>query len=83
MEPTLKNGQVVWVNHWYYLINKIRVGDIAAYEFQGKLLIKRIKEVKREKVFFLGDNSNDSFDSRQFGYVDKKEVLGKVLIKSA
>lgn len=79
MEPTLKNGQIVWVNQWYYPINKIMVGDTVIFEQNGKELIKRVAKIKGDQVFVTGDNKNDSQDSRNFGLIEKKKISGKVL----
>lgn len=80
MEPNLKNGQKVWVNNWTFLFRDPGVGEIVIFEFQGKPLLKRIKEVKENKIFLIGDNPNDSFDSRKFGFINKKAILGKVIV---
>lgn len=32
------------------------------------------------KLFVIGDNFNSSYDSRDFGYVDVKDVIGKVFL---
>lgn len=79
MEPTLKNGQVIWVNHWYYLINKVEVGDVVLFEQHGKELIKRVAKIKGGAAVLVGDNKVDSLDSRAFGEVGLAKVLGKVI----
>ena len=79
MEPTLKYGQIVWVNHWYFIINKIRVGDIVVFEKNGKELIKRISEISNKLVTVIGDNKADSLDSRSFGKVEINKILGKII----
>lgn len=79
MEPTLKNGQVVWVNHWYYLINKVAVGDIVLFEQKGQELIKRVAKINGRATTLVGDNKADSLDSRTFGKVVLAKVLGKVI----
>lgn len=36
--------------------------------------------VPKEKVFMMGDNRDQSYDSRYWGYVDLKEIRGEALI---
>lgn len=37
-------------------------------------------KIPKGKLFFLGDNRNESLDSRYLGFVDKNEVIGRVFI---
>ena len=47
----------------------------------NKYLVKRITKVDGEKYFVSGDNKNDSLDSREFGWISKGDILGKVILK--
>lgn len=40
-----------------------------------------IEEIPEDKVFIMGDNRNNSGDSRHIGLVDESDIYGKVLIK--
>lgn len=80
MEPTLKNGQVVIVSSLPFLFNKSKVGDIVLFDNEKKF-IKRIKEIKGQKYFLTGDNKNDSMDSRKIGWIDKRNIIGKIIFK--
>lgn len=79
MFPALKPGQNVLVNRF----PKPKVGDIIAIKDprNNKILIKRISETKNNKFFVLGDNKNESTDSRHFGWITKKDIIGKVVYK--
>lgn len=80
MEPTLLNGSIVLVSSIPYLVNKPKIGDIVAFRLNRKVLIKRIVKInKEEKYFVKGDNEKDSFDSAKFGWIKKKEIVGKVI----
>ena len=35
------------------------------------------EKIPKQKYFLVGDNRNNSIDSRIFGFVDKKDIIGK------
>lgn len=76
MLPTLKPGQDVLVWCWF---NKYRAGDIVAIKVNGKDMVKRIQKVEGRRIFVEGDNKKISTDSRSFGWVDKKNISGKLI----
>lgn len=49
--------------------------DFTLKEISGR------ETVPEGKIFVLGDNRSHSTDSRNYGFVDQKEVKGKVMIK--
>ncbi len=109
MEPTLSDGQIVFVAKAYYENNTLAKGDIGAVYFklsdtsavkrvvalpsekidenekylQGTLLLKQLKyynyTVPFGTVVILGDNSENSLDSRNYGVVPLKLLEGKVV----
>ena len=82
MEPLLKNGDVILISGLLYLFKNPKINDIVAFkEKNGEVLIKRIKEVKNGKLFVSGDNKNDSLDSKDFGYISKEFIIGKLIYK--
>ena len=82
MEPTFREGRVVWVSNWSYLVGKPKVGDVVvAKHSAGRILLKRIIEVSQKGVVVVGDNQGDSLDSRTFGEIKFNQIVGKVLIK--
>ncbi|MDO8620942.1 MAG: nickel-type superoxide dismutase maturation protease [Candidatus Levybacteria bacterium] len=78
MEPTLKQNKIVIVSSIPYLFKKPTIGDIVVLKRQ-KYIIKRITAIKKEQVFVIGDNKKESTDSRNFGWIKKDSILGKVI----
>lgn len=78
MEPGVKEGQFVLATSLRLMINRLKAGDIAVFEKDGKLIIKRIVKFDQDLVLFSGDNSSDS---RDFGWIKKSEIKGKVILK--
>lgn len=80
MEPALKNNQEVLISGLPYLFSKPKVGDIIAFTFArsdlAKLAVKRIKKINGSKYLTEGDNKNDS---REFGWIERKNIIGKVV----
>jgi len=60
------------------------VGDVvlAAHPTQsGTRIIKRVAELRDGGLWLLGDNPEQSTDSRQYGVVPESNVLGKVVAR--
>lgn len=79
MEPTLKTGQIVWVNNWAYFFNKVKTADVVVFKKDGQELVKRVIKVDKDEIFVTGDNKTDSLDSNNFGAVSQSLIVGKVL----
>jgi nickel-type superoxide dismutase maturation protease len=81
MIPALKAGDLVLVNP----SAELEIGDIvvARHPFkQSVRIIKRIAEIlPREKYVLLSDNPTDGTDSRSFGAIPAKDILGKAEAK--
>lgn len=80
MLPTLKDGDEVLARKEANL----QIGDVvvARHPFRQTLIIKRITEISTcGKLFLKGDNPAESTDSRSFGKILKKDVLGKVICR--
>ena len=82
MEPLLKTGDTVLISGFLYLFKNPKINDIVAFkEKKGEVLIKRIREVKNGGFFVSGDNKKDSLDSKDFGYISKEFIIGKLIYK--
>jgi nickel-type superoxide dismutase maturation protease len=80
MLPTLKHGEEVVVQP----TETFQIGDIVVANHpykQSVTIIKRISEINEKGLFLRGDNPSESTDSRSFGEVSVKNVLGKVVCK--
>ena len=81
MLPNLKNGDAVLI----YADAKISAGDIvlAKHPFKKSVIIlKRLAEIDENGNYFLvGDNLSESTDSRTFGALSAKHILGKAVCR--
>ena len=81
MNPTLKDGEVVLVDR----DAEIEVGDIVVARHpieQNSELIKRVERINEQGNYFLvGDNLENSNDSRHFGAVTREYITGKVVAR--
>ncbi len=83
MHPTLHPGQDVLSFNWAYLGKKPKAGDIVVIKMNGREMIKRIQTIRDRDIFVIGDNKDESTDSRDFGPVKMNQVVGKVIYSSA
>lgn len=79
MEPTLKQGDIIFISRLVFLFRRPRRGDIIAFTHKNKLFIKRIQGIVNNTYRVRGDNKQDSLDSKVFGAVRYSEITGKVL----
>lgn len=79
MLPTLKEGQDVLSINWFI---SPKVGDIVVIKRSGIEMVKRIKKIKGDKVYVVGDNEQESTDSRHFGPIGKDNIVGKLIYGS-
>jgi phage repressor protein C with HTH and peptisase S24 domain len=78
--PFYKNGQRVLCRK-VFLSTPIYIDDAVVFEKESYgLMIKKVKKIKNKSYFVEGTNPY-SIDSRDFGYLDAKELKYKVLFK--
>ena len=75
MAPKLRPGQLVLATRFF---RKLHPGQVVIITHDDKELIKRIEEVKDDQVFVVGDNLEASTDSRQFSWLSREAVIGRV-----
>ncbi|HEY5268106.1 MAG TPA: S26 family signal peptidase [Candidatus Saccharimonadales bacterium] len=74
MSPYLNDGRLIIVSR----SKKYKVGDVVGFRFDSQILIKRVSRVKDSSFYVLGDNSNNSLDSRKLGWIDSKNITFKL-----
>lgn len=88
MEPSCREGDFVLVNRMSYLFSRPKVGQLVVLkdpESPARRIIKRIITVKDSFLWVEGDNKEESRDSRNFGWISSKALVGqaKVIHKTA
>ena len=74
MLPYLKPGNIVLVKK----VKKYKIGDIVIANVNNRQVIKRVKNINNNLYELIGDNKNESTDSRSFGMVQGTDIKGVV-----
>ena len=86
MEPAIHDNEKILVCKLSYgIVNPFgnstlirwknaRTGDIVIYYYKNNLVVKGM-------ILAIGDNFENSIDSRTYGFVAQKNILGKVIFK--
>lgn len=82
MAPALEAGALVLLDERAYTQRGPQPGEIVAARPEvlgGRALVKRVCALPAEDAYvLLGDRADDSFDSRAFGPVTRRELIGRV-----
>lgn len=76
MLPALESGQKVITFNWS---KEYKVGDLVVIKLEKREIVKRLKGIKKDQVFVIGDNEKYSTDSRALGWIDREKLVGKVI----
>lgn len=78
MCPTFHHGdRVVAIKKW---LTSIKKDDVVVIKNKREiLLIKRVQHIQNKKYFVVGDNEKESTDSRKFGWISNKDIIGRVI----
>jgi signal peptidase I len=93
MMPTIKSGSVLlvgklsygfrlpWSDRYLLWWSLPQQGDVVIfYTPQGAIAVKRCAWITKNRTFIaLGDNSLESYDSRSYGPIPIKNIIGKVI----
>jgi nickel-type superoxide dismutase maturation protease len=79
MIPTLKEGNEVICYRWAYSKNPPKVGDLVVAKVKDLEIIKRVMLVRDDEVYLKGDNEHQSTDSRNFGWINNRQIVGKAV----
>lgn len=77
MAPTLIPGERLLVKYGA----PIAPGDLVIFNRVGQVDIKRVFRIESGGLFLLGDNASVSVDSRTYGLILLKDVLGSTAIR--
>ena len=92
MSPTLKVGDV-FIEYQLSLSHRLKLDDIVTFisPVSNKLTIKRIIGlpgaiinnivVPAGYVYLIGDNLENSYDSREHGPIEQTKICGKFIMK--
>ena len=83
MEPFCQEGDFVLVNRMSYLFSCPKVGHVVVLKDprdSSRHILKRITTIKDSSVWVEGDNKKRSTDSRDFGWVSVKALLGQAKV---
>jgi len=75
MAPALHAGQLVIGRQ----TRELRPGDVVIVSHDGLEKIKRIEKQQGDLIYLLGDNPAASTDSRDFGWVQARSIIAKVV----
>ncbi len=85
MEPTIMTGDKIF---GIRILGELEVGDVVVFEYEDTYMVKRIAAVPGNKLhdnsivpencyYVLGDNTQDSYDSRYWNnpFIHKKRII--------
>jgi len=94
MSPTLKSESFAVVDKYLHKLFTIQKGDILLIEVDKKEVVKKIVgfpgetinifgesiRLKDNEIYILGENLSESIDSREYGPINYKKIIGKVVV---
>ncbi len=83
LDPHLKDGDFVLTSKIPVWLNRTRQGDLIAFNHQEfGVMVKKLDHITPDRRgFFLVGTSPNSIDSRVLGWIDKNDLVGKVIVR--
>lgn len=75
MEPLLHERQWILATT---TTKRLVCGDVVIADVRGREVIKRVAKISDGHVWLLGDNPHYSTDSREYGWIDKSAIIGRM-----
>lgn len=76
MLPKFRDGGVLVASGWF---GQLKPADVVIIHHDGREKVKRVHEIDGDKLFLMGDNYEQSTDSRDFGWLPRESVTAKVI----
>lgn len=87
MFPTFRNKGIVLTTRFFNR-DKLKIGEVYVYAredgVEEVLVVKRLTRlinIPGLECFFEGDNPTESYDSRHYGFINKENIIAKVICK--
>jgi signal peptidase I len=85
MNPTYSDGEyLLGIRKIRKKPDSFKINEIYVYQPPGgdkRYVIKRLIEITSFGLIFAGDNRDNSYDSRHYGYVNPNKVVAKVIYR--
>jgi signal peptidase I len=86
MLPVLHPGDRILVDRWTYRHRRARIGEVVLLDGPwAAALVKRVARsparTSRDQLWVLGDNPDDSVDSRSLGLLPAGALAGRVVFR--
>ncbi|HEU5187394.1 MAG TPA: S26 family signal peptidase [Candidatus Saccharimonadales bacterium] len=75
MHPALPHGKLIFASR----LKKPKIGDVVIVKHHRVEVLKRIHDLKDDAVYLLGDNPQESTDSRHYGWLPINRIIAVVL----
>lgn len=74
-------GETVQIKENAIYINDVKIDDYINVQMEEYGDLSEKITLQQNEYIFLGDNRNDSIDSRSFGVITKDKIVGKVILR--